>query len=66
MEIKNQKDSLNLTKNDIKDLVDKSPLQMIMDSIYSKDLLANTEIGKKVDRLDYHEIEEAKMILNVN
>lgn len=66
MEIKSHKDSLNLTKNDIQNLVDKSPLQMILDSIYSQDLIANTEIGKKIDRLDYNQVEEAKMLLSVN
>jgi hypothetical protein len=66
LQIKHQKNSLNLTKNDLIKLSDKSPLQVIIDSIYSQDLLANTEMGRQIMRLDSSNmVEKAKNVLNV-
>jgi len=45
--------------------MDKSPLQSIINLFQSKEILFNSEIGRKINRLEIHDIENAKSLFNV-
>jgi len=66
MEIKFQRKAINISKSDFQDLMDKSPLNFMISMIHSKEILNNTELGKKVERFEPEIIEEAKNLLNVS